>query len=196
MAKTRIGLFGGSFDPIHNGHLILALDVMETARLDQVCFIPAARSPLKDGTPHASGKQRLAMLNLALKHHSYFKVDSREIQAGGTSYTYRTLQEIHREEPEADLFFILGADQVAQLQDWKHPEILHQLATFIGLERPGEMLRWPDSIPTSRRMAVPARLLQISSTEIRQRIREGRHPGFFLPSPVADFIRKERLYQT
>lgn len=196
MIKPRIGLFGGSFDPVHSGHLILALDVLEQAGLDEIRFIPAARSPLKGSLPHATGKQRLTMLNLALQGYPFFKVDARELQAGGTSYTYKTLQEIQGEEAEADLFFIAGADQVSRLQDWKHPEIIYQIATFIGLERPGEVLEWPESIPVDRCLSVQARLLQISSTEIRQRVREGRCPEFFLPSPVVDFIRKERLYQT
>lgn len=196
MTRTRIGLFGGSFDPVHHGHLILALDVMEKFQLNEIRFIPAAHSPLKSNPPKATAEQRLTMLNLALQPYPFFTVDSREIQAGGISYTYQTLQDIHREEKHADIFLILGADQISQLKNWKHPEILHQLATLIGLARPGEKLQWPEFIPEARRLSFSGRLLQISSTEIRQRTREGRHPEFFLPSPVADFIKRERLYQT
>lgn len=192
----RYGLLGGSFDPVHHGHLLLARDALERGRLDRIGFLPAAQAPLKAaGAPEASAEDRAAMLRLAIQGIPAFEVLDDELQRGGVSYTVDTLRTLQARWPERQLFWILGGDQVAQLPRWREYEALPDLVTFLCLRRPGYEVAIPPGLPTQAIQWVSARQLDLSSTEIRQRARAGLPLDFFLPPAVAAYIREHQLYQ-
>jgi len=186
----RLGLLGGSFNPIHHGHLISATRAAEAVRLDRVLFIPAALSPLKNGDGLASVRDRWAMLRLALKGNRLFEASDLELRRGGVSYTVDTLRELKR-QTKASLFWILGADAARLLPRWKSIEEVRRLASFIILPRPG------DSVPpkTPKDHIVRAPLLEISSSEIRDRIRKGLSVRYLVPDSVERYLREKGLYR-
>lgn len=191
----RIGLFGGSFDPVHWGHLLHAQDVMEQASLDRLVFVPAAQAPLKStGDPGANAKQRLQMLELSIEQRVEFSVLSDELDRGGVSYTVDTIRRLKERWPEDDLFWLVGADQVGQLDQWREIESLLSMVTFLCMRRPGYPAEAPSSIPGSALQWVSGRELEISSTEIRERVKAGKPIDFFLPPVVVSFIRENHLY--
>ncbi|MBK1858285.1 nicotinate-nucleotide adenylyltransferase [Cerasicoccus arenae] len=192
----RLGLFGGSFDPIHYGHLLLAQDVLENAQLDRVAFIPAAQAPLKaSGAPVASADDRVAMINAAIAGRPEFSVLRDEINRGGVSYTVDTVRRLKARQPDDELFWILGGDQVAQLHEWREINELLELAGFLCLQRPDFTPIPPDNISAKSLHWISARQIDISSTEIRKRAASGSPLDFFLPPAVAQFITNNRLYR-
>lgn len=192
----RIGLFGGSFDPIHWGHLLHAQDALELAGLDRIALMPAAQAPLKiTGPTAANAQQRLEMLNLAIGGREEFMVLADEIDRGGVSYTIDTIRRLKQRWPNDELFLIIGADQVEQLCQWREIEHLSQLVSFICLRRPGYQEVTPPGIDSSSLRWISGRHLDISSTEIRDRARSGLPLDFFLPPAVASFIRNNELYR-
>ncbi|MEQ8835767.1 MAG: nicotinate (nicotinamide) nucleotide adenylyltransferase, partial [Lacipirellulaceae bacterium] len=132
----KLGIFGGSFDPVHNGHLLLAGSARDQLTLEEVWFLPAASQPLKPQGLVASERDRLAMLELALVGQDGFKADPIEYERGGVSYTVDTLREIRQLHPEAELYFLLGADSLADIAKWKSPEEILALATLAVVHRP------------------------------------------------------------
>src|SRR5438093_1338848 len=134
----RIGLFGGSFDPIHLGHLLVAQSAIEELGLDRLYFIPAAQSPFKPENQPAPAAARLQLLRLALAGKTNCEVDDQEIKRGGASYTIDTLRDYARRFPQAELFYLIGADNVASLPEWREAEELARLAEFVAIPRPGE----------------------------------------------------------
>src|ERR1700722_10356538 len=134
-ASLRLGVYGGTFDPVHLGHLLLARDALEQLRLDAVLFVPCGQSPLKSRKPRATDTQRLAMLRLALKSHSLFWLTRCEIDRPAPSFAYDTALEIREAFPRAQLFWLIGADQVAALDKWHRPDDLRRLVTFVLLPR-------------------------------------------------------------
>ena len=189
----RIGLLGGSFDPPHTGHLLAAGDAFDALGLDRLLFIPAAIQPLKAGQARASGDQRLAMVRLLVADDERFGVDSVEIDRGGLSYTVDTLTALSARWPAAELFWLVGADVLESFANWREPERIVQLATVVVLQRTGDA---PDlaQMPGAARL-LATRRIDISSTEIRQRVRDGKSIRGFVPDAVADFIAAERLYR-
>ena len=188
----RIGLLGGSFDPPHVGHLLAASDAYEALRLDRLVFIPAAVQPLKADRKTATGEQRLAMTTLLVAGDPRFDVDAVEIDRGGLSYTVETLAALRVRWPSAELFWLVGADIVPSFAQWREPERIVELATVVVLQRAGDISG--GNVPAGLR-CLATRRIDVSSTEIRQRVKEGRSVRGFVPDAVAELIAAERLYR-
>ena len=189
----RIGLLGGSFDPPHNGHLLVAGDALIALRLDRVLFIPAATQPLKVGQAGGTPQQRLAMVDRLLQGESDMALCDIEIQRGGLSYTVDTLTALTAEHHGSELFWLVGADVTRSFAKWRSPERIVELATLVVLQRTDEV---PDlsGLPGHPQL-LATRRIDISSTEIRRRVREGKSIRGFVPDSVADFIASEGLYR-
>jgi len=186
----KLGLLGGSFNPIHHGHLISATRAAEAVGLDRVLFIPAALSPLKNGNGLASARDRWAMLRRALKGNPLFEATDLELRRGGVSYTVDTLRELKRRS-KASLYWILGADAARLLPRWKSIDEVRRLASFIILPRPGD--RVPPKMPKDHIVRAP--LLEISSSEIRDRVRQGLSVRYLVPDSVERYLREKGLYR-
>ena len=191
--KARVALYGGAFDPVHWAHLEAARAARRQASLDQLVFIPAARSPLKAHGPVAGDGERLAMLALAVGGEPGFKVDDSEIRRGGTSYTVDTIRAYRERFPEVAIFWIIGADQLGQLQRWRRIETLARMVEFLVLARPGYALSAPD-IPGLSWKKVEAPLMEESSSRIRQLIAADQSVKGLLPESVEAFIHEKGLY--
>lgn len=201
-APERIGLYGGSFDPVHLGHLILARDALEQLGLARLVFIPAAISPHKLGrAPGASGADRLDMLAAAVAGEPLFSVDGRELGRAGPSYTVDTIHELRAEGPEdAEFFYLIGEDNVPALDTWHRVAELRSLVQFVVCHRhaptagfpagPAGFAAGPHGFP------VVARWLDISSTEVRNRVAAGRSIRYLLPEGVQEIIDTRKLYRT
>ena len=198
----RIGLFGGSFDPPHNGHLLAAGDAFDALQLDRMMFIPTAVQPLKADQTAARPTQRLAMTRLLVGDDPRFEVSSIEIDRGGLSYTVDTLTSLAAAWPSAQLFWLVGADVLQSFGKWKEPARVVELATVVVLQRAdgdtgdsrARQALDLTSIPGQPRL-LPTRRIDISSTEIRERVRQGKSIRGFVPDAVAGFIAAERLYR-
>lgn len=197
----RLGILGGSFDPVHNGHLAIARACQQAATLDEVWFVPAAIQPLKQTGPHASDHDRLEMLRLAVGDEPSWRVCTLEIERGGLSYTVDTLRQIHSELPDAELFFILGSDVLADVPHWKGPAEIFSLSTPLVVARAGQPP--PDLSGLAHFCAtiklpqiVPTRPLDISSSQVRRRAISGESFDSFVPALVADYIRERGLYRS
>ena len=191
----RIGLLGGSFDPPHNGHLLIASDAYDALSLDRVVFVPAAVQPLKAGLTIASAAQRLAMVQLLVARDPRFDVSTMEIDRGGLSYTVDTLTALSGLWPNAQLFWLVGADVIQSFAKWREPERIAELATLVVLRRAGDGAG-PDlgSLPGAPRL-LESRRIDISSTEIRERVKSGKSIRGFVPESVAAYIAVHRLYR-
>ncbi len=189
---ARLGLFGGSFDPVHLGHLLVAQAAQEEFGLDRVYFIPAAQSPFKPASPPAPAPQRLRLLRLALAGRPAWELDDREIRRAGVSFTIETAREYAAQHPGARLFYLIGADHVPALPQWREAEALAHLVEFVVIPRPGER---PAVLPAPFRLrTVRGFPLGVSSSEIRTRVRAGCPIDLLVPGPVAEAIRNNRLY--
>ncbi len=191
---VKIGLLGGSFDPVHFGHLMAAQDALEHGGLDRVVFVPAAQAPLKPGAVQASAEHRLAMLNMAVEDNSRFGIFDHEIRRGGISYTIDTVRHFREQFPGDELYWIVGADQLPGLHRWREISELAGLIEFIVLARPGHGGAELADIPGLRLRGCEGHLLEISSTDIRQRIRQGLPIDYFIPHKTVEYIRETRLY--
>lgn len=183
----RIALYGGTFDPIHHGHLVLAREALERLELDRVVFIPAARSPFKPGVASSTGPLRLKMIQAAIEGEQSFAVDDTEITRGGTSFTIDTVSEIRSRHPGAELFWLIGQDHVRELPKWHRYTELRELLHFIVFTREGY------SVPTER-FRVITRQLDISATDIRSRVARGLSIRYLVPEAVRSLIVQHRLY--
>jgi nicotinate-nucleotide adenylyltransferase len=188
----RIGLLGGSFDPPHVGHLLAASDAFEALALDRLVFVPAATQPLKINRTTARAEQRLAMTKMLAEGDPRFDVDSIEIDRGGLSYTVDTLTALTQRWPAAELFWLVGADIVPSFAQWREPDRIVELATVVVLQRVGDAAG--GALPAGLR-CLATRRIDVSSTEIRQRVREGKSVRGFVPDAVAEYIAAERLYR-
>jgi nicotinate-nucleotide adenylyltransferase len=200
--RKRIGVLGGTFNPIHLGHLLIAQDAMEQMTLDRVKFIPSAMPPHKTAEALASERDRLRMIKLAVRGNERFEVDDIEIRRGGKSYTVDTLLELRRREPKADFYFIIGADSLRELHQWREAQRVVRLCTFVTVPRPG----FESKPVVDRRLDAASRkrlrqhVLQghscdIASREIRSRVASGRSIRYLVPDAVTDYIRRHGLYQ-
>jgi nicotinate-nucleotide adenylyltransferase len=185
-----VGLFGGSFDPIHHGHLIVARVAAEALGLDALRFVPAREQPFKQGRHGATAEQRAAMLDLAVAGTTGFGVERAELRRPGPSYTVDTLRELHAQEPGIRLTLLLGADAAAELEAWHQAAEIPSLARVVVFARAGTPA--PASALIGGRVEVPA--VDISATEIRRRVREGRSIRYWVPDPVAEYVSRHRLY--
>ncbi len=186
----RLGIFGGSFDPIHIGHLIVAEAAADALRLDRVHFIPAYKQPFKTGSHFASPQDRAAMLRAALAGNSRFGLDLREIERGGASYTADTLRDLRRELPYDELFLMVGADAAQELGQWHEAGELACLAEVVVLSRPGQQVS--DCAVPCRFVEVPA--IGVSASVVRDAVRRGSSIRYLVPSAVAEYIESHSLY--
>jgi nicotinate-nucleotide adenylyltransferase len=188
----RIGLFGGSFDPVHLGHLLVAQAAREELELKRLYFIPAAQSPFKPERCPTSGEQRLRLLRLALAGLRWCEVDEQEIKRGGVSYTVDTVADYARRFPACKLFYLIGADHVQQLPKWRRCNELAQMTEFVALPRPGQSeVPFPAPFHGRRLSGFP---LGLSSSQVRARVRAGQPLDWLVPTPVAEAIRNSGLY--
>lgn len=190
--ETRIGLFGGSFDPVHHGHVLMARAALEELQLDRLYFIPAAQSPLKPENQPADPAVRLRLLRLALAGLSRCEIDEQELRRGGVSYTADTLADYARRHPGARLFYLIGADHVGLLPKWRHPELLAERATFVVIPRPGEAcLPFPEPFRGQILQGFP---FAVSSSQVRARIQQGLGIRGLVPEAVAEAIERDNCY--
>jgi nicotinate-nucleotide adenylyltransferase len=188
----RIGLYGGSFDPIHTGHVLVGQAAIEELQLTRLFFIPAARSPFKPDQQPAPSEHRLAMIRLALAGRTDCEVDDFEIQRGGTSFTIDTVRYFTQRFSEAKLFYLIGADNVAGLPKWREAGELADLAEFVVIPRPGET---PASLPPPfHGQYLNGFPFGVSASQIRARVTAGQPIEHLVPPPVAEAIRNNRLY--
>ncbi|HEU4800638.1 MAG TPA: nicotinate-nucleotide adenylyltransferase [Gemmatimonadales bacterium] len=185
-----VGLFGGSFDPIHHGHLILARIAMESLGLDEVRFLPAREQPFKVGQHGAGAEDRARMLELATEGAEGFGVDRMELSREGPSFTVDTLRTLVRESPDIEPVLLLGADAMHDFPKWREVDEVRRLARVAVFDR-------PDGLPVTEAVwrRVPAPLIDISSTAIRQRVRDGQSIRYWVPDAVAQYIAAHGLYQ-
>ena len=188
----RLGIYGGSFDPPHLGHLLPVIDAAEQLGLDGVRFVPAAIQPLKVEGASARPADRLAMTERLVQGIPGFSVDPAEIDRPGLSFTIDTLAGVSADVPGAELFLLLGADAYALFDQWRNPERVRALATIAVLVR-GDDATAPRQGPGVR--VLQSRRVDISSTELRARVRDGRTIRGFVPDAVADYIAEHRLYR-
>lgn len=200
----RLGIFGGSFDPVHRGHLALAACCRDQAGLDQVWFVPAARQPLKPAGPQAADDDRCRMIELAIADRPSFRLCRREIDRGGTSYTVDTLRELHAERPDDELFLLMGADSLAELPTWHEAAEILKLAPPLVVHRAGEaepsFAVLEKVLPPERRAAVRGAVVEmaampISSSEIRRRVGSGEPINGLTPTAVVAYIADKQLYR-
>ncbi len=191
----KIGLYGGSFDPVHLGHLIVAQDAMEQLGLDRICFIPAAQAPLREDSPAASAEDRLAMLEAATAGTPGFEVIDDELRAGGVSYTIDTVRRLKARFDRHRLYWIIGGDQLDKLPKWKDIHQLAEFVEFICIHRPEHPLNPPEDVRGVARIhPLSVHPFSISSTEIRERCAARRPIRYFLPEAVSDYIARHQLY--
>ncbi|HEY5219517.1 MAG TPA: nicotinate-nucleotide adenylyltransferase [Gemmatimonadaceae bacterium] len=191
----RLGILGGSFDPPHVGHLLAASDAYDELRLDRLVFVPAAAQPLKVGKMVATADQRLAMVHLAVDGDPRFSVSAVEIERKGLSYTVDTLGQFADKYPGAELYFLIGADSLATLGQWREPDRIAQLARLAVMQRVGEpTANAPAEVPAAAVVKLPTRLVDVSSTTIRERVRLGKPIRGFVSEAVADYIAAAGLY--
>lgn len=212
----RVGLFGGSFNPIHIGHLRAAEEVREAQRLDRVLFIPAALPPHKRTHQLATPQQRLEMVRLAIAGNPYFRVSDIELRRSGRSYSVDTLRELRQKFPNWHLYFIVGSDAFAEIHTWKEFEQLFALAHFVVVSRPGgPVAPLPRLLPVVTRRAFwyappglqlvhesghrvtfqPITGFDVSATTIRRHLKRGRSIRYLVPAAVEQYIARHQIYQ-
>ncbi|MBI4339046.1 MAG: nicotinate-nucleotide adenylyltransferase [Chloroflexi bacterium] len=197
----RIGILGGTFDPVHLAHLIIAEEARERLDLEQVLFIPVGDPWLREEKPATPPRQRLAIVELAVRSNPYFHASDIEVCRPGPTYTVDTLEALHREwGPGAEAFFILGLDTLLELPRWRKPERLVELCTLVAFLRPGYPVERVEAVQAAlpglrdRLRLLEGPLIGISGTEVRRRVALGRSIRYLVPEPVEEFIREEGLY--
>lgn len=188
----RIGLFGGTFDPVHLGHLLVARAACEELGLERLFFIPAAQSPFKPGVEPAPAAWRLRLLRLALAGEPRYEVDEQEVRRGGISYTIETVRDYAARFPEAELFYLIGGDHLATLPQWREADALARLVQFVVIPRPGQTIGPPP--PPFRVRALSGFPLALSASQVRARARAGLPLEPLVPAAVAEAIRNNGLY--
>jgi nicotinate-nucleotide adenylyltransferase len=200
----RVGIFGGTFDPIHTGHLLVAEQGREQGRLDEVWFVPAAHPPHKDEPTLTRFEQRVEMLALALAGNAAFRIDELEKERPGPSYTVDTLAELRRHHPAHEFLLLIGSDTLLDLPNWYQPLRVLELAGLLVMTRPGSIvltaeqlrkrLHAPEGMPL-RLEAIETPQLDIASRDLRRRAAEGRSLRYFLPRAVECYIHEKKLYR-
>src|SRR5680860_86198 len=190
VSSPRIGVLGGTFDPIHVGHLAVASEVCHALDLDRVLVVPTWRQPFKDSEGYATPEQRLEMCRLAVAADERLEVSDVDIVRGGITHAVDTLTDVAAAYPGAELFFIAGADAISRLSEWREPERLLTLARFVAVGRPGH----ESPASTATQLVVDAPQLGVSSTEVRRRRRTGAPVRYLVPDTVAEYIVQHSLY--
>ncbi len=182
----KIAIYGGTFDPIHHGHLIVAREALERLGAEEVIFIPARVSPLRKTAPIAKGEIRLSMIQAAIENEPGFAVDDCELRRPSPSYTIDTVEQIRRRKGGAMIYCLIGEDNVDKLTKWRRFADLEKMVRFVVLDRSGQQPH--HAYPVIRRK------IDISATEIRKRVATGRSIRYFVPPAVEEIIRREKLY--
>jgi nicotinate-nucleotide adenylyltransferase len=199
----RIGIFGGSFDPIHLGHLILAEQCREQANLDQVWFVPCALQPHKQDGAHGTDRQRTEMVELALAGYESFVLSKIEMERGGVSYTVDTLTTIRESNPDDELFLLMGDDSLGNFSSWREPKKICALAIPLVVNRPGSgdvdlsvLKPYVDEARFAlfQQTAITSPSIEISSSEIREKVALGKSIRYLTPRPVEKYIETQKLY--
>jgi nicotinate-nucleotide adenylyltransferase len=187
----KIGILGGTFNPVHIGHLILAEEAREKLLLDKMVFVPTYLAPHKDNSGLALAMDRYAMIKLAIKGNRYFDASEREIQRGGRSYTIETIRDFKKKYPKDELYFIIGSDLLRYLDEWKDLNEIIRMVKFVVATRPGYPLeKIPAYIQT-----VAIRAVDVSAFEIREAVKAGNSFRYLVPDAVFDYINKKGLYK-
>ena len=199
---TRIGVLGGTFDPIHLGHLVVGEEARDRLDLDRLVFMPAGSPRLKEHEPLASAMQRLEMVRLAVGEGDDSEISTQEVVREGSTYTVDTIAELRQQYAESDqIYFRVGMDALEQFDRWKEPDRLLRMCNLVVVNRVGHQRvdvndfvgRFPEAGPGLTLLTVPR--LEISSTDIRNRVRDGRSIKYLTPEPVVDYIAREGLYR-
>ncbi|HET9949726.1 MAG TPA: nicotinate-nucleotide adenylyltransferase [Longimicrobiales bacterium] len=196
--RARIGLFGGTFDPPHRGHVVVASDVADALDLDCLLWIPARRSPHKPPGSGSPPEVRLEMVRAAAEGDPRFRVETLELERDEPSYTVDTVRELRARYPDAELFLVLGADQLRAFPSWREPERIVEDVRLAVMDRGGDSAREvARGVPGGdRAVFVPVRRVDVSSTAVRARVREGRDISALVPERVREIIAREGLYST
>ncbi|WP_049575792.1 nicotinate-nucleotide adenylyltransferase [Streptomyces sp. SBT349] len=193
-AKRRLGVMGGTFDPVHHGHLVAASEVAARFDLDEVVFVPTGQPWQKGHRTVSPAEDRYLMTVIATASNPQFSVSRTDIDRGGKTYTIDTLRDLRAQHADADLFFITGADALAQILGWRDAPELFSLAHFIGVTRPGHILADP-GLPGGGVSLVEVPALSISSTDCRERVARGDPVWYLVPDGVVRYINKRELYR-
>jgi nicotinate-nucleotide adenylyltransferase len=191
--RPKIGVMGGTFDPIHHGHLVAASEVAQSFGLDEVIFVPTGQPYQKPGA--TASEHRYLMTVVATASNPRFTVSRVDIDRQGPTYTIDTLRDLHAQRPDAELFFISGADAIAQILDWKDVRELWSLAHFVAVSRPGHSLTI-SGLPESEVSLLEVPALAISSTDCRSRVSRGFPVWYLVPDGVVQYISKHHLYRS
>lgn len=199
----RIGVFGGTFDPIHLGHLTLAEQCREQCRLDEVWFVPAAQPPHKLNASISSAKSRCEMIEFAIAGNSAFRMSTIELERTGPSFTVATLQQLRDEDPSRELFLLIGGDSFRDLVSWREPARILELATVVAVNRGADVLTDKSSLRSvcgelvdSRMTNVEMPAIDISASDIRRRVAQGRSIRYLVPRAVEVYIAQHDLFRT
>ncbi|MCH5274221.1 MAG: nicotinate-nucleotide adenylyltransferase [Lachnospiraceae bacterium] len=202
MSQKKIGIMGGTFNPIHTGHLLLAQEALEEAKLTQVCFLPSGVSYLKKDDHILDAVHRLHLTELAVSDNPNFSVSDMEIKRSGNTYTCDTLKQLNEEQPETDFYFILGADCLFSMETWYHPEEIFSSCKILAAVRDDLKLSDLEEKADELRNRFDAEIfllhlprIDISSTDIRERLKAGKSIQYMVPEAVRDYILQNHLYQ-
>lgn len=200
--KKRVGIMGGTFNPIHIGHLIIAEAAYEAYDLDEVLFVPSGISYMKDQSEILDAKKRVHMTGLAIEDNPHFALSTIEIDRDGNSYSYETLETLRKQNPNTEYFFLVGSDTLFALETWKHPEILLPSCTIlvavrngVPMEKMQEHAKYLEEKFGGSIQLLTTPNIEISATDIRNRIAANRNVKYFLPDSVLQFIEKKGLYK-
>jgi len=191
----KIGFLGGSFDPVHLGHLLAAQDVFEQHKLDRLIFVPAAQAPLKPQEMQSNPVDRVAMLRGAIELDKRFEISDVELDRGGVSYTIDSVRHFRNLFPGDELYWIIGGDQLPRMNLWKDIAELVRLIEFIFVERPGNPAKQAADIPGLCLHRCDGHRIEISSSELRQRVRQGLSLRYLCPQKVISHIEARNLYR-
>ncbi len=193
MSKIRLGVMGGTFDPIHFGHLVAASEAASALKLDRVIFVPTGEPWQKQTITDAEHRYRMTQLAIAGNQH--FDISRVDVDRPGPTYSVDTLRDMHAQHQDAELFFITGADSISQIGTWKDSEQIWPLAHLVGVTRPGHSLQVPKS-PHGAVSLLEIPALAISSTDIRARVKAGKPIDYLLPQAVINYIHQNNLYRS
>ena len=200
--KKRVGIMGGTFNPIHIGHLIIAEAAYEAYDLDEVLFVPSGISYMKDQSEILDAKKRVHMTGLAIEDNPHFALSTIEIDRDGNSYSYETLETLRKQNPNTEYFFLVGSDTLFALETWKHPEILLPSCTIlvavrngVPMEKMQEHAKYLEEKFGGSIQLLTTPNIEISATDIRNRIAANRNVKYFVPDSVLQFIEKNNLYK-
>ena len=200
--KKRVGIMGGTFNPIHIGHLIIAEAAYEAYDLDEVLFVPSGVSYMKDQSEILDAKKRVHMTGLAIEDNPHFALSTIEIDRDGNSYSYETLETLRKQNPNTEYFFLVGSDTLFALETWKHPEILLPSCTIlvavrngVPMEKMQEHAKYLEEKFGGSIQLLTTPNIEISATDIRNRIAANRNVKYFVPDSVLQFIEKNSLYK-